>query len=59
MALDEANRPITVQEGDKVSEIPAIQAVLRTMFRAAAKGDTRAARQLLDLVGRAESGRTT
>jgi hypothetical protein len=57
MALAEANRPIPVREGDEASEIPAIQAVLRTMFRAAAQGDTRAARQLLDVVGRAESGR--
>jgi hypothetical protein len=58
MALDEATRPITVREGDKVSEIPAMQALFRTMFRAAAQGDTKAARQLLDVVARAESGRT-
>ena len=57
MTLAEANRPIPVGEGDEASEIPAIQAVLRTMFRAAAQGDTRAARQLLDVVGRVESGR--
>jgi hypothetical protein len=58
MALDEAARPITVREGDKVSKIPAIQAVIRTMFRAAAQGDTRAGRQLLEVIARAESGRT-
>ena len=58
MALDEAIRPITVREGDKVSEIPAMQALLRTMFRAAAQGDTKAARQLLEVIARAESGRT-
>jgi Family of unknown function (DUF5681) len=57
MALDEATRLVTVREGDKVSEIPAMQALLRTMFRAAAEGDTRAARQLLELTARAESGR--
>lgn len=57
MALDEAIRPITVREGDKVSEIPAMQALIRTMFRAAAQGDTKAARQLLELILRAESGR--
>jgi hypothetical protein len=58
MALDEATRPIAVQEGDKVSEMPAMQAVIRTMFKAAAQGDTRAASRLLDVIGRAESGRT-
>src|ERR1039458_2726325 len=58
MALDEATRPITVREGDKVSEIPAMQALIRTMFRAAAQGDTKAGRQLLELISRAESGRT-
>jgi hypothetical protein len=58
MALDEAMRPVTVREGGKVSKIPAIQALMRTMFRAGAQGDTKAARQLTDLVSRAESGRT-
>ena|SRR6266446_4616960 len=57
MALDEAGRPVTVREGDKVSEIPAMQALLRTMFRAAAQGDTKAGRQLLEVIARAESGR--
>jgi hypothetical protein len=57
MALDEATRPITVREGDKVSEIPALQALFRTMFRAAAQGDTKAGRQLLEVIARAESGR--
>src|ERR1019366_2183143 len=58
MALDEAIRPVTVREGDKVSEIPAMQALIRTMFRAAAQGDTKAGRQLMELINRAESGRT-
>ena len=58
MALDEATRPVTVREGDKVSEIPAMQALLRTMFRAAAQGDTKAGNQLLEVIARAESGRT-
>src|SRR6516162_8226237 len=57
MALDEAGRPVTVREGDKVSEIPAMQALLRTMFRAAAQGDAKAGRQLLEVIARAESGR--
>ena len=54
MALDEAIRPVTVREGDKVSEIPAMQALIRTMFRAAAQGDTKAGRQLLEVIARAE-----
>ena len=57
MALDEATRPVTVREGDKVFKIPAMQALFRTMFRAAAQGDTKAARQLLEVIARAESGR--
>jgi hypothetical protein len=58
MALDEARRPVTVREGDKVSAIPAMQALFRTMFRAAAQGDTKAGRQLLEVIARAESART-
>src|SRR5579863_1969480 len=58
MALDEATRPVTVREGDKVSEIPAMQALLRTLIRSGAQGDIKAARQVLDLIGRAEAGRT-
>ena len=58
MALDEATRPVTVREGDKVSEIPALQALIRTMFRAAAQGDTKAGRQLLEVIARVESERT-
>jgi Family of unknown function (DUF5681) len=58
MALEEATRTITVREGDKVSEIPAMQALIRAMFKAAAEGDTKAARQLLDVIARAESERT-
>jgi uncharacterized protein DUF5681 len=58
MALAEAIRPVTVREGDEVSEIPAMQALIRTMFRAAAHGDTKAGRQLLEVTARAESGRT-
>ena len=57
MALDEATRPVTVREGDKVSEIPAMQALFRTMFRAAAQGDIKAGRQLLEVIARAEEGR--
>jgi hypothetical protein len=58
MALEEALRPITVREGDQVTTLPAIQAVLRSMYRAAASGDAKAQRHLLDRLGRAESERS-
>ena len=54
MALEEATRAVRVREGDKVLEIPAMQALLRTMFKVAAAGDPKAARQLLEVVARAE-----
>jgi hypothetical protein len=57
MALDEATRLITVREGDKVSKMPALQAVIRSMFRAAAQGDTKATRQLLEVIAPAERSR--
>jgi Family of unknown function (DUF5681) len=58
MALEEALRPISIREGDQVTMLPAMQAVLRSMYRAAANGDTKAQRHLLDLVGRVESERS-
>ena len=57
MALDEATRKVTVREGDAVSKIPAMQALFRTMFRAAAQGDAKAGRQLLEVISRAENAR--
>src|SRR5260370_26318863 len=57
MALDGRGRRCAVIEGDKVSEIPAMRALLRTMYRAAAQGDTKAGRQLLEVIARAESAR--
>jgi N-acetylmuramic acid 6-phosphate (MurNAc-6-P) etherase len=35
-----------------------MQVLIRTMLRAAAQGDTKAGRQLLEVIARAESGRT-
>jgi hypothetical protein len=57
MALEEATRQVTIREGDKVSQLPAMQALLRTMFRAAANGDTKAGKQLVDLITRTEGAR--
>jgi hypothetical protein len=57
MALEEATRLVRVREGDEISEIPAMQALIRTMFRTAAQGDAKAGRQLLEAIARAEGGR--
>jgi hypothetical protein len=57
IALEEAVRPITVREGDRVEQVPAIQAVIRSMFRSAGHGDTKSQRQLLELTTRAEADR--
>jgi hypothetical protein len=54
MVLEEATRPVTVKEGDKVSELPAAQAVFRTMFRAAANGNPKGG---ADLSGRKRASR--
>src|SRR5450755_624408 len=58
MAWEEATRTVTVREGDKVSQLPAMQALFRTMFRAAAQGDVKAARELLAMTSGAEGART-
>jgi hypothetical protein len=59
IALNEATRKIAVREGDKVTEMPAMQALIRSMFRAAAQGDSKTGRQLLEMIARAESARAT
>lgn len=50
LALEEAYRPVTVREGDKITEIPAIQAVLRATIAAAAKGNRFAQRNVIELL---------
>jgi hypothetical protein len=57
MALSEALRPIAVREGGRVTRMPVVQAVIRSMFRLAAQGDSKTQRQLIDLITRAESSR--
>jgi hypothetical protein len=59
MALLEATRPIIVREGSRAEAVPSIQAVLRSMFRSAAQGDSKSQRQLLELITRAEADRAT
>ena len=55
MALDEATRPITVREATRSQRYLRCRPI-RTMFRAAAQGDTKAGRQLLEMIARAEMG---
>jgi Family of unknown function (DUF5681) len=57
IALKEAMRPIAVREGDKITKMPAIQALIRSMFRSAAQGDSKSQRQLLEIVAQKESAR--
>lgn len=53
--LDEAYRPVMIREGDKVIELPAIQAVFRAIGVSAMKGSRYAQRMLADLVQQVES----
>jgi Family of unknown function (DUF5681) len=59
LALEEASRPLTVREGNRTTSLPAIQALLRSMFVRAAGGDAKAQRDLLGVVARAEAGRAS
>jgi Family of unknown function (DUF5681) len=56
IALNEATRKIAVREGDKVTEMPAMQALIRSMFRAAAQGDSKTVAHFL-LSGANEPGK--
>jgi Family of unknown function (DUF5681) len=57
MALHEATRLITVRDGNRTEKVPAIQAVLRSMLRSAAQGDTKVQRQIIELTTQAEVAR--
>jgi hypothetical protein len=50
LALKKFYRPVTVREGNKVTKMPAIQAVLRSQVALAAKGNAAAQRALLETV---------
>src|SRR5688572_20735743 len=54
LALKEAFRLVSVREGDKVTKMPAMQAVLRSLVAFAAKGSGPAQRALIELVRVAE-----
>lgn len=50
LLIDEAYRPVVIREGEKIIELPAIQAVFRAMGVAAMKGNRFAQRTLAELV---------
>jgi Family of unknown function (DUF5681) len=50
LALQEAYRPIKVQDGDDVRTLPTIQVVMRQQARSAAKGNGPAQRHFIDRV---------
>jgi hypothetical protein len=51
----EAYRPLTVREGDKVTRMPALQAVLRSQIACAAKGNVSAQRAVFKTVQDSEA----
>ena len=57
LAIEEAYRPITIREGERVERVPIIQAILRKVAVAAANGNTRAQQNYLNLLTGAEADR--
>ena len=55
----EVYRLLTVREGDTVTKMPALQAVIRSQIACAAKGNVTAQRALLKLVQNIEDARST
>lgn len=58
LILEEAYRPVTIREGDKVVELPAIQAVMRSMGVSAMKGNRLAQKTMAELVQKIEAARS-
>lgn len=54
MILNEAYRPVSLREGDKVIELPAIQAVIRSMSVSAMKGNRLAQKLVTEIVQKIE-----
>lgn len=54
LILEEAYRPVTIREGDKVIELPAIQAAVRSLAISAMKGSRLSQRALAELVRQVE-----
>src|SRR5215210_5717807 len=57
LLLEEANRKITVREGDRSTPMRMIQAIIRKLMSTAANGNAPALRHLLALLQAAESER--
>ena len=55
LILEEAYRTVTIREGDKVIELPAIQAAVRSLAISAMKGSRLSQRALAELVQQIES----
>jgi len=55
MILEEAYRPVTIREGDKTLELPAIQAVMRAMGVSAMKGNRLAQQAMAEIVQNVEA----
>ena len=54
LLLEEAYRPVVLREGDKVIEMPAIQAVFRAMNVAAMKGNRLTQKMVAEMVANVE-----
>lgn len=50
LILEEAFRPVTVREGDKILKMPALRAIVRSQIQLAIKGNHAAQRAVLDIV---------
>lgn len=59
MILNEAYRPVTIREGEKTIELPAIQAAMRSLAISAMKGSRLSQRALAELVRTVEVRKTT
>jgi hypothetical protein len=59
LILEEAYRPVTIREGEKVIELPAIQAAVRSLAISAMKGSRLSQRALAELVRQVEDRRAS
>lgn len=57
LVLEEAYRPVTIREGDKVIELPAIQALIRALAISAMKGSRLSQQALAEIVREVEDRR--
>jgi len=57
LVLKQAERRIAVREGEKIKEIPAIEAVLLAQYVSASKGNSHAQRHIIERYERAERAR--